>query len=185
MAENHVEEAFPPVQERKLSPVLENYLEIIFREESCKGAARAKSIAEHAGVSRCTVTSTLKTLKGMGLVEYEPYSLIHLTEEGRRIGRDIFHRHAVFREFFLHVLHLPEEQADAVACEMEHITPPDVVRRLGQFVLFIRSSEICRNWQDEYEQKKPVFLKLMEDAWDAMGRLDIREEARELARKYR
>ena len=65
---------------RQLSPVLENYLEIIFYQEIREGAARASSIAEAAGVSRSTVTSTLKALKSMGYVDYEPYSLVHLTE---------------------------------------------------------------------------------------------------------
>ena len=69
----------------------------------------------------------------MGLVEYSPYSLIHLTEEGRRIGRDIAHRHIIFREFFLHVLQLDETQADAVACELEHVVPPDVIWKINMF----------------------------------------------------
>ena len=71
---------------RQLSPVLENYLEIIFHQEIREGAARASSIAEAAGVSRATVTSTLKALKSMGYVDYEPYSLVHLTEAGMHIG---------------------------------------------------------------------------------------------------
>lgn len=172
-------------QEKTLSPVLENYLEIIFEQEVREGAARAKSIAENAGVSRCTVTSTLKTLKSMGLVDYEPYSFIHLTEEGRRIGRDLMHRHAIFREFFLHVLHLDEEQADAVACEMEHVTPPEVIRRLGQFVLFLRSKDICQSWQEEYETERTRLLNSMGQVWSHMGRLDAAEETQELNRKYR
>lgn len=173
-------------QERKLSPILENYLEIIFEEEVRQGAARAKSIADTAGVSRCTVTSALKALKTMGLIEYEPYSFIHLTEEGRRIGRDLMHRHVIFREFLFHVLHIDEAQADAVACEMEHITPPEVIRRLGQFVLFLRSKEeICQNWQAEYESQKQTLLKKMGQAWDNVGNLNANEETQELIRKYR
>ena len=82
---------------RQLSPVLENYLEIIFHQEIREGAARASSIAEAAGVSRSTVTSTLKALKSMGYVDYEPYSLVHLTEAGMHIGRDIAHRHIVIQ----------------------------------------------------------------------------------------
>ena len=89
---------------RQLSPVLENYLEIIFHQEIREGAARASSIAEAAGVSRSTVTSTLKALKSMGYVDYEPYSLVHLTEAGMHIGRDIAHRHIVIQEFFQHIL---------------------------------------------------------------------------------
>ena len=48
---------------RQLSPVLENYLEIIFHQEIREGAARASSIAEAAGVSRSgsTVTRTRRT----------------------------------------------------------------------------------------------------------------------------
>ena len=91
---------------RQLSPVLENYLEIIFHQEIREGAARASSIAEAAGVSRSTVTSTLKALKSMGYVDYEPYSLVHLTEAGMHIGRDIAHRHIVIQEFFQHILQL-------------------------------------------------------------------------------
>ena len=98
---------------RQLSPVLENYLEIIFHQEIREGAARASSIAEAAGVSRATVTSTLKALKSMGYVDYEPYSLVHLTEAGMHIGRDIAHRHIVIQEFFQHILQLGQVAAQA------------------------------------------------------------------------
>ena len=113
---------------RQLSPVLENYLEIIFHQEIREGAARASSIAEAAGVSRSTVTSTLKALKSMGYVDYEPYSLVHLTEAGMHIGRDIAHRHIVIQEFFQHILQLEPNVSNDVACELEHVIPPDVIR---------------------------------------------------------
>lgn len=172
--------------ERKtLSPSLENYLEIIFLEEAKDGAARASSIADAAGVSRSTVTSTLKVLKSMGLVEYQPYSLIHLTEEGRIIGRDITHRHIIFREFFLHVLQLEESQADAVACELEHVVPPHVIRRWGQFVLYLRNRDFWKNWREDYQAERKELLRSMTGTFSNMGSLDNQEEVQELARKYR
>ena len=143
---------------RQLSPVLENYLEIIFYQEIREGAARASSIAEAAGVSRSTVTSTLKALKSMGYVDYEPYSLVHLTEAGMHIGRDIAHRHIVIQEFFQHILQLGPSVSNDVACELEHVIPPDVIppdviRRLGQFVLYLRSrEENWKNWQEDYKE---------------------------------
>lgn len=94
--------------EKKLSPVLENYLEIIFLHELRDGAARASDVADAAGVTRSTVTSALKALQRMGYVEYEPYSLIHLTRDGMRVGRELAHRHIVLQEFFQHVLQLDE-----------------------------------------------------------------------------
>lgn len=92
-------------------------------------------------MSRSTVTSTLKALKSMGYVDYEPYSLVHLTEAGMHIGRDIAHRHIVIQEFFQHILQLEPNVSNDVACELEHVIPPDVIRRLGQFVLYLRSRE--------------------------------------------
>lgn len=137
--------------QKKLSPALENYLEAIFMLEASEGAARASAIADAAGVSRSTVTSALKVLKKLKLVEYSPYSLVYLTEEGKRIGRDISHRHLVFQEFFENVLQLEPGMADSVACDLEHVVPPEVIRRLGQFVLFLKSrGDLWAHWQDDY-----------------------------------
>ncbi len=139
---------------RELTPVLENYLEIIFQLEMHEGAARAGAIADEAGVSRSTVTSSLKVLKSMGLVEYSPYSLIRLTDEGLIIGRDIAHRHLVFQELLQHILYVHEERANEVACMLEHVVPPDVIKRVGQFILFLKSRpEFWEKWQEIYKQE--------------------------------
>lgn len=179
------EEADSHTERKALSPALENYLEIIFLEEAKDGAARASSIADAAGVSRPTVTTTLKALKAMGFVEYEPYGLIHLTGEGRAIGRDIAHRHIIFREFFLHVLQLDEKQSDAVACELEHVVPPHVIRRWGQFVLYLYSRDFWKNWREDYLRERKELIGAMTKSSSDMGMLDNMEEKRELARKYR
>ena len=137
---------------REMSAALENYLEIIFRLEVREGAVRAGAIADAAGVSRSTVTSTLKTLKAMGLVEYAPYSLIHLTEQGLIIGRDVAHRHFVFQEFLENVLQVDPAKADDIACLLEHVVSADVIKRLGQFVLFLKSrQDFWDNWQEIYK----------------------------------
>ena len=185
MTEQVTRDHSAPTERKALSPALENYLEIIFLEEAKEGAARASSIADAAGVSRSTVTSTLKSLKSMGLVEYEPYSLVHLTEEGRIIGRDITHRHIIFREFFLHVLQLEESQADAVACELEHVVPPHVIRRWGQFVLYLRNRDFWKNWREDYQAERKQLIHTMAGTFSNMGTLDNQDEVQELARKYR
>ncbi len=151
---NRIAPDTPCTEESGLSAVLENYLEVIFTLQMRDGAARASAIAEAAGVSRSTVTSTLKSLKAMELVQYEPYSLIRLTPRGMVIGRDIAHRHFVFQEFFQQILKLPPEKADEVACAMEHVAPPEVIQRLGQFVLFLKSREsFWDNWRRIYEEE--------------------------------
>lgn len=134
-----------------LSSTQEDYLESIFKLEETLGAARSRDIAEDLGVSRSTVTSALKGLAARGLVEYEPYSLVRLTEAGKVIARDIAHRHFILGEFFHRVLQLEPEHADAVACKVEHAVDQDVIKRLGQFVLYIERSGLpWQNWRQEY-----------------------------------
>jgi DtxR family Mn-dependent transcriptional regulator len=137
-----------------LSPVLENYLEAIFRLEARDGAARASSIASMVRVSRSTVTGALNTLKGMGYVEYSPYSLIHLTEKGKIVGRKIAHRHFVFQAFLEKILFLDPEEADSIACSLEHVVPEHVILRLGEFVLFLKSRPaLWANWPEVYKEE--------------------------------
>lgn len=171
--------------ERSLTPSLENYLKIIFHEELESGSAHASAIADAAGVSRATVTSTLKALRSMGLVEYTAYSPIKLTEEGRRIGRDLMHRHIVFREFFQHVLQFDEAQADAIAGEVGSSMPRHVVRRCGRFVLYMqKKKDFWQGWQNEYEKEREALLAELGGTLAADAKLDA-EEAEELAKKYR
>ena len=171
--------------ERSLTPSLENYLKIIFREEQEGGSAHASAIADAAGVSRATVTSTLKALRGMGLIEYEAYSPIRLTEEGRRIGRDLMHRHIIFREFFQHVLQFDEAQADAIAGEVGSSMPRHVVRRCGRFVLYMQKNrERWLDWQTEYEKERDALLAEFAGGLARNAALGD-EEAEELSKKYR
>lgn len=141
-------------EHQQLSPVQENYLETIFRLESRDGAARASSIAEAVQVSRSTVTGALKALKALGYVEYSPYSLIYLTDKGKDVGRQIAHRHFVFQAFLEKVLHLDVELADSTACALEHVVSDDIVKRLGEFVLFLKHRpEFWADWMEVYKRE--------------------------------
>lgn len=124
---------------RQLSPVLENYLEIIFHQEIRRRGPRQ---FHRGGGGRVppTVTSTLKALKSMGYVDYEPYSPRPPDRSGMHIGRDIAHRHIVIQNFPAYPP-VGANVSNDVACELEHVIPPDVIRRLGQFVLYLRSRE--------------------------------------------
>ncbi len=147
-------------EEKKLSHVLENYIEIIFEEETNEGAARASSIADKAEVSRSTITSALKNLKDLGYIEYSPYSLIRLTDKGKELGVDLSQRHTIYKDFFSEILKIEEKEADEVACALEHVVPLEVTKRMGQFLLFMRANkEFCENWQSEYKNLRKNHVK--------------------------
>ncbi len=125
------------VRSRKLSSSLEDYLEAIYEIVREKGAARAKDIAERLDVGRSSVTGALKSLAGRRLVNYAPYDIITLTDDGRAVAAEILRKHEVLREFFVKVLSIEKSEADSVACKMEHAISETVLERFVEFVEFV------------------------------------------------
>ncbi len=138
--------------EEKLSPTLENYLEIIFVEEYKEGAARTGNIAQKAEVSASTVTSALKTLQKLGYITYLPYKFIHLTDKGRKVASNIIHKHNVLLEFFTTILSIESEKAEKISCDIEHFLDDETFTKLRKFVFhtvnnvqFLENLNQCMN----------------------------------------
>jgi len=121
----------------KLSETLEDYLEVIFDLEMTKKVARAKDIAENMGVKRGSVTSALKNLGEKGMINYEPYSFVTLTNKGKIIAKEISHRHTVLKGLLLDTLGIDEQTAEATACRMEHAIDKKSLERLLSFFDFV------------------------------------------------
>jgi DtxR family Mn-dependent transcriptional regulator len=121
-----------------LSESLEDYLEAIHHIVRAKGAARGKDISERLKVNRSSVTGALRALAGKKLVNYAPYDLVTLTQEGGRVAERIIHRHEVLKDFIHRVLGMEERMAEQDACRMEHAASQAVLDRLAQFIDFIR-----------------------------------------------
>lgn len=121
-----------------LSESMEDYLETILALEQENKVARAKDIAEKMGVLRGTVTGALKSLAEKGLINYEPYSFITLTPQGRAIGREVARRHRVIQNFLQQVLDLDADSAAENACRMEHAMDQTAIDRLVQFIEYIQ-----------------------------------------------
>ncbi len=123
----------------ELSESLEDYLEAILNLEEVQKVARAKDIAEKIGVQRGSVTSALKNLAERDLINYEPYSFITLTQQGKKIAREITYRHAILKDFLINVLKIDEKTAESTACRMEHAVDKKTLERMVSFFDFIYS----------------------------------------------
>ena len=135
-----------------LSSSLEDYLEAIYHIILDKQAARAKDIARRLDLKGPSVTGALQTLSQKGLINYAPYDLITLTPKGKKIARDIVHRHQTLRDFLTNILRIEETEAELNACKMEHNVSPSVLKRLIKLMKFF---EFCprgtENWIDAFE----------------------------------
>lgn len=137
-------------EEEHLSPILENYLKIIFHEEFEVGLARTGLIAEKANVSSSTVTAALKALKKLGYITYSPYKYIKLTEKGTQLARAITHKHIVFNEFFTSILCLDKEKSNELACDLEHVFDNETFTKFSKFVFYLMNNPaFIENWHDK------------------------------------
>ncbi len=102
----------------------QSYLEVILELETAQKVARAKDIADRVGVQRGSVTGALKLLEEKGLIHYQPYSFITLTDAGRKIAEEVAYRHRVLKDFLFNVLQIDEPTAETTACRMEHAIDP-------------------------------------------------------------
>ena len=123
-----------------LSASLEDYLEVIFHLEEDKQAARSKDISRRLKVNVSSVTGALQALSQKELVNYSPYEVVTLTEKGKLLARDVVRRHRALRDFFMKVLAIEENIADAGACKMEHAIPRSILERFIDFVEFVEKS---------------------------------------------
>jgi len=122
----------------ELSPTLEDYLRAIYRIERKQKVARPKDISRVQEVASSTVTAALQSLADKGMVNYEPYELITLTEEGRSRAEQLAIRHHIVRNFLEDILALEPQQAEATTCDMEHAVNRQALERFVCFLAFIR-----------------------------------------------
>jgi DtxR family transcriptional regulator, Mn-dependent transcriptional regulator len=141
------------LQQDGLSSNLEDYLETIFHLERESRVARAKDIAERLAVSRASVTGALKTLAEKGLINYEPYSYVTLTAQGKDIAEEIDRRHHILKGFFRDFLQMDLEASEANACRVEHVMDEAAINRLVNFLDFLEQCpRTGPDWLEAFER---------------------------------
>jgi DtxR family Mn-dependent transcriptional regulator len=123
---------------QELSFTEENYLKAIWslqqRSESGAAGASVNDIAARASTKPATVTDMLRKLSEKGLIRYEKYRPVHLTEEGTAQALGVLRKHRLW-ETFLHVtLGFSWDEVHEVAEQLEHIQSPKLIERLDSFL---------------------------------------------------
>ena len=125
------------LSDKKLTASQEDYLEAIYHISVKKTAARAKDIADYLDVRASSVTGALRALGKIGLVNYAPYDLITLTEQGRTVAEEVVRRHEALKNFLVNVLGVEQQEADEAACRMEHTVSKNIVERLVKYAEYV------------------------------------------------
>ena len=136
-----------------LTSVMEDYLEAIFDLDREQKVVRVKDIARRMGVKMPTVTSMLKNLDDRGLVKYRKYEYVDLTAGGKRVGKEMRRRHGLLASFLTEILKVDPATADEEACRMEHSLSVDTLKRLTDFMDFVRNCpRTGPNWIERFDE---------------------------------
>jgi DtxR family Mn-dependent transcriptional regulator len=130
-----------------------------------------KDIAAMLGVGKSSATGAVQALAERGLVNYDPYQFITLTDEGETAGRELVRRHRVLKRFLTEILAVPDGEAESVGCKMEHAIKGDVLDRFVGFLEFVERRGPARgSWAS-------AFMRFRKER----GRPTARRAGRELA----
>lgn len=128
----------------------ENYLEAILTLEHRNPTVRVKDVADAMGVRMASVTNILKKLDSRGMVRYERYGNVSLTDLGRTHAERVMNRHRLLEVFFHKVLGVDRETAEADACKVEHALSRQTVEKL---LYFLESNEYIESVQRNIVQR--------------------------------
>jgi Mn-dependent DtxR family transcriptional regulator len=137
-----------------LTPKQQAYLETI--DELCRehGHAHSKGIAGRLNVTMASVTDALRTLKNLGLINYQPRRAVTLTSEGICIAAELHVRHRVLESFFTDILGCSRARATMIACQVEHVIDEQFRHRLKSFIQFTEARKNAQNLNiiEEFKQ---------------------------------
>ena len=119
----------PPQPPVRTTAAVEDYLERISELIKTKGYARVVDIAAELKISQASVTTMVQRLDAEGLLNYEKYRGMVLTDAGEAVAARIAHRHELLTQF-LRQLGLDEDVITRDVEGMEHHVSPETFAAL-------------------------------------------------------
>jgi Mn-dependent DtxR family transcriptional regulator len=116
---------------------MEDYLEVIYELVRHKGYATSIDMAQCLNISQPSVTKMMRRLDASGLIDYQKYRGVRLTERGIDIAKAIHERHGILSEF-LSIIGVDEDIANRDAEEIEHHVHPETLTKLQQLLQHLK-----------------------------------------------
>ena len=120
--------------ELPLTAPVEDYLKAIYGIEQGGGAAATNDIASKLAIAAASVSGMVRRLADHGLVSYERYRGVRLTEAGRRAALRTIRRHRVIEAYLARALGYPWDRVHEEAERLEHAVSDELVDRMAAAV---------------------------------------------------
>jgi DtxR family transcriptional regulator, Mn-dependent transcriptional regulator len=119
-----------PAKEPLTAPV-EDYLKAIYAIGKGTGAAATNEIAQRLALAPASVSGMVRRLADQGLLAYERYHGVKLTESGRRAALRTLRRHRVIEAYLAQALGYPWDRVHDEAERLEHAASDELVDRMA------------------------------------------------------
>jgi DtxR family Mn-dependent transcriptional regulator len=120
------------------SSTVENYLKTIYKAQLALPAGESLvpmgQLAAALSVAPGTATTMVKTLAESGLVLYEPYAGVRLTEAGERLAALVLRRHRLIELFLVQVMGMSWAEVHEEAEQLEHAVSDRLIERIDELL---------------------------------------------------
>jgi DtxR family Mn-dependent transcriptional regulator len=110
-----------------LTAPVEDYLKAVYDLERSGGAAATNDLAQRLGVAPASVSGMVRRLAEQGLLTYERYRGVRLTDDGRRAALRTLRRHRILAT----VLGYPWDRVHEEAERLEHAASDELIDRMA------------------------------------------------------
>ena len=118
----------------KLTNSQEEYLKTIYLLEKNNKKVRVTDIAKKLKITKPSVNKGINILKELGLIIYEAYKDILLTDKGKELAIKIIKRQDILEMFLVNVLEIERKQAVEEAKALKHAISEKTAIKLNKYI---------------------------------------------------
>lgn len=122
----------------KITPSMEDYLEMICRMSKEQTTVRINELAQHLNVKPSSASKMVQNLRESELVDFQKYGYISLTPKGRQLGDYMLYRHDVLLTF-LRLLNGTQNELEQVE-KIEHFMDKRTVDNLHKLTVWLKDT---------------------------------------------
>jgi DtxR family Mn-dependent transcriptional regulator len=120
----------------ELTDAIQDYLKEIYKLEAAGRRPTTSALAAELGVSPPSVTSMVKKLASLKLVEHERYRGTRLTPKGERVALEVIRHHRLIEQYLSQTLGLPIDALHAEADRLEHALSEELEAQIDRSLGF-------------------------------------------------
>lgn len=149
-------------EKRVLTSSMEDYLEMIYRNSLEAGSMRINTLSELLNVRPSSTTKMVQKLTKAGMVDYQKYGIIFLTEKGKSIGEFLYNRHNII-EAFLECIGI-SENAFVETELIEHNISPRTLQNINLFNHFIKENPDFKERFESFKNSEAIHSQSNSDS---------------------